>query len=95
MVKEVIKEVPASHTTKESEISKLFDYYKAFNNKAIPFSYFCKVYWVAGSYNKHFALDLTNATIAHLFESGLEFNTQNIHDTLFALAKINCITQEV
>lgn len=95
VVKEVIKEVPVAHTTKESEISKLFDYYKAFNNKAIPFSYFCKVYWVAGSYNKHFALDLTNATIAHLFESGLEFNTQNIHDTLFALAKINCITQEV
>lgn len=94
VVKEVIKEVPVAHTAKESEISKLFDYYKAFNNKTVPFSYFCKVYWVAGAYNKHLALDLTNAIVAHLFESGLEFNTQNIHDTLIALAKINCISKE-
>lgn len=55
------------------------------------FLIFAKCIGLLDAYNKHLASDLTNAIVAHLFESGLEFNTQNIHDTLIALVKINCI----
>lgn len=91
VVKEVIKEVPVTvqEEKKSSEVSKLHELYKTFGNTNVPFSSFCKVYWVACNYSKEYAYDFTKAAVAHLYESGLLFNTQNINNAMTTLVKVN------
>lgn len=76
----VVEDKPVSSG---NELGTLFDMYKA-SAVTIPFSSYCKVYWLASKYTGKDSMKLTKLAIRYLNSRKLKYNAQNINDVLRA-----------
>lgn len=81
------------HVSSCNELDALFSMYKA-SAVTIPFSSYCKVYWIASKYTGKYAMKLTKLAVQYLNSKKLKYNAQNINDVLRAGMEGNLWTVE-